>query len=437
MKSNKSTYYIFGIGFFLLAFTLTFLDKNVLDIAFGIGELILSIMIFSIVFVSHKYIVNKGFVFIGFGYLFIFMLSLLSIIGNNVGGLTNILDYDYNQFMLISRLLEIGLFILGLTLYFEKKKLKLKKMLQIGLSIFVISVIVLLGFSIFPSTNNTYEIDLLYKLSLVFLIIGYISVITIMYLKRNKLHSDIIMLTIMFALYILSSALSLLVLQAEIIASIIHMSRFGGLFIFLFFVFKEGLKNPMVVAQLEVEDTREKLVELSRIDELTMIANRRFLFENLDKSFRLAKRETHSIVLLMVDIDDFNGYNDVFGHLHGDSILRRVAQTISRSCKRPLDFVGRYGGEEFLVVLPNSDFDGAMIVSNRILDSIRDLRITHYKYEKKFLTVSIGFGVLAPDKGDEIDDVIKVADEYLYKVKNTGKDAVMGTVIEKGEENNE
>jgi diguanylate cyclase (GGDEF)-like protein len=164
-----------------------------------------------------------------------------------------------------------------------------------------------------------------------------------------------------------------------------------------------------------------------------MIANRRFLFENLKKSFRLAKREQHSIAFLMVDIDDFKYYNDLFGHLHGDSVLKRVAKAVATASKRPLDFTGRYGGEEFLVVLPNSDFDGACIVSQRILKAVQDLRIKHYKKADKFLSVSVGFSVIRPTQDDTIDDVIAVADEYLYKVKGTGKNHYMGTTMTKGE----
>ena len=319
--------------------------------------------------------------------------------------------------------------------YFNRSEIRYGRTIIIELIMFIGLVLYLTNSSIYPLTT---EVDLMNQVvfyqSIIFVVL-YGVILGVIFLRKTNLHGHSLLVLSMFIVYLLSEAARLV--DVSYVMTLSYMLRSTGMIFFVYFLYIEGVKNPLVIACEEVEKSRDKLLELSRIDELTMIANRRYLFENIEKSFRLAKREDHSICFLMIDIDDFKGYNDTFGHLKGDSILQRVAKAVTKACKRPLDFAGRYGGEEFLVVLPNSDFESAMTVANRIMKNIRELRVVHFKDEKKFLSVSIGFSVINPAQNDKVDLAISIADEFLYKVKGTGKNGVMGTIIEEGDKDNE
>ncbi|MCL2087933.1 MAG: diguanylate cyclase [Oscillospiraceae bacterium] len=171
--------------------------------------------------------------------------------------------------------------------------------------------------------------------------------------------------------------------------------------------------------------------ELARIDlllkvhydSLTNIHNRRYLDENFGRIIRKLSRSGGTISVIMADIDNFKQFNDTYGHDEGDVCLRIVAQTLRESVTREDDFVVRYGGEEFCVVLPNTDKDGAEIVARKIIENIRELKIKNENSKvSEYLTISVGFTtgkVLHTQSGD---DYIKRADEALYVSKHNGRD---------------
>jgi diguanylate cyclase (GGDEF)-like protein len=126
--------------------------------------------------------------------------------------------------------------------------------------------------------------------------------------------------------------------------------------------------------------------------------------------------------ILMIDIDNFKKYNDTYGHQEGDVCLRKIAQAIKKSCNRPRDLVGRYGGEEFIVFLPNTDIKGVIVVANRILKNIRNLKIPHESSPTAdVVTVSIGALSIPCDKNTELDMHVFMADNLLYKAKKNGR----------------
>jgi len=214
---------------------------------------------------------------------------------------------------------------------------------------------------------------------------------------------------------------------------LLYSWKLASLLVLFDLIIKIGIKKPFQEAFAELEAKNNLLYDLSRIDELTNVPNRRSLFESLDKTLRFSKREKQTMVVLMIDIDDFKGYNDTFGHLHGDSILIRVANAINKECKRPLDFSGRYGGEEFLVVLPNSDFEAGRVLCERIIKSIRELRIVRFDKEDQFLSVSIGYASISPTVETTTDYPLLEADNQLYKVKESGKNNYLGINLDQGE----
>ena len=157
-------------------------------------------------------------------------------------------------------------------------------------------------------------------------------------------------------------------------------------------------------------------------DALTGIHNRRFFNESMKRIISSLSRSCGLLSLLMIDIDFFKRYNDTYGHVEGDKCLKIVAQTLFRSITRADDFVVRYGGEEFVLVLPNTDEQGAQLIADKLLENIRNCNIPHEQNDAaKCLTISIGVTTGKVLHTHNADDFVKRADELLYKSKQSGR----------------
>ena len=174
--------------------------------------------------------------------------------------------------------------------------------------------------------------------------------------------------------------------------------------------------------RLQLEESNEELQRLTCLDSLTGISNRRRFDEFVEKECLRSAREGSPLAILLIDIDNFKPYNDNYGHLAGDSCLRKVAEAFNRAVQRPADLVARYGGEEFAAVLPNTDVEGAMILAEQLHTAIRDLKITHDHSEvTNIITISIGIACKVANLAESPTDLIGIADEALYEAKKTGK----------------
>lgn len=157
-------------------------------------------------------------------------------------------------------------------------------------------------------------------------------------------------------------------------------------------------------------------------DSLTNIPNRRQFDEVLTKEYKRAVREAKPISLLVIDIDEFKLYNDHFGHIMGDDCLRKVGRALARCQHRATDFVGRYGGEEFVAVLPDTDESGALHMAQSMLDAVRDLQVPQAPdAQRKCVTVSIGAATCAADLTHTPKELLECADALLYEAKNGGR----------------
>lgn len=181
------------------------------------------------------------------------------------------------------------------------------------------------------------------------------------------------------------------------------------------------LKKDLIGKNKELEKANENLRKLSITDPLTSIHNRRYFDEVFSDEFRRASRLNIPISLAIIDIDYFKEYNDIYGHIAGDNSLRNVAQKINSQVQRTGDFAARYGGDEFAVVLPNTNLDGASVVCARILDSVRDLKIPHMFSSKGILTISIGIASCSDFDNLGAEDLVNMADQALYKAKAKGR----------------
>ena len=175
----------------------------------------------------------------------------------------------------------------------------------------------------------------------------------------------------------------------------------------------------------KLEAANQELQRLVSIDGLTQMANRRCLDEYLDQECKRASREQIPISLVLCDIDFFKNYNDNYGHQEGDHCLQEVAQAISKSTNRPANLVARYGGEEFVIVLPNTDAQGSINVAIRATEVMRSLKLPHsHSKVAPYVTISCGVATLLPSQEFEPTDLLKAADQALYKAKAEGRNCV-------------
>jgi diguanylate cyclase (GGDEF)-like protein len=164
------------------------------------------------------------------------------------------------------------------------------------------------------------------------------------------------------------------------------------------------------------------LAWLSQTDPLTGITNRRGLDERLATEIQRAARFGHSLSIALIDVDDFKRVNDTYGHAAGDQVLRRLATLLVREL-RTIDVIGRYGGEEFLVILPETDLDGAATAAARLLTAVRT-DAHRYLGRGSNITVSIGIAAFERD-GRTSAELLDAADRALYQAKRRGKDQVV------------
>jgi diguanylate cyclase (GGDEF)-like protein len=171
-----------------------------------------------------------------------------------------------------------------------------------------------------------------------------------------------------------------------------------------------------------IEIQKQKLEQLSMLDGLTGIANRRALDIRLKHDIELSVRQKSCVSLLLMDIDCFKLYNDNYGHLQGDQCLKDVSKVIADSLHRESDFVARFGGEEFVCVLPNTDSKGAQDIAIHIIEQLKHKALPHkYSNVADYVTISIGIATSQPNTFLTPEALINHADTALYNAKKTGK----------------
>lgn len=207
-----------------------------------------------------------------------------------------------------------------------------------------------------------------------------------------------------------------------------------GVFIELF-VQKEALRQKTLefdqkLAELEelqqqLEETNEQLLMLSTTDGLTGLMNKRKYEEIFRDEWQRASRTNTCLSLVMMDIDHFKSYNDSFGHHTGDDCLRTVADALSKMELRQLDKVARIGGEEFAIVLPDTDKEGAELVAERVRTTIEALQIPHSSESARlWVTASLGFSTIWPTKDLNPRSLVEAADNALYESKRRSRNCV-------------
>jgi diguanylate cyclase (GGDEF)-like protein/PAS domain S-box-containing protein len=209
------------------------------------------------------------------------------------------------------------------------------------------------------------------------------------------------------------------------IRDVVHVVRDddGNVLALIGFMFdiseRKRTEEQLLKLQRELED-------LSFRDGLTAVANRRHFDNQFEVEWKSSRRNQAPLSLALIDIDFFKQYNDTYGHVRGDECLKRVAKALGTRVSRPRDMLARFGGEEFALILPETDAPGAQHIAKQCLEAIAGEGITHDRSEvAKVVTISVGIGTIVPSADDELTRFLYEVDRCLYRATQSGRNRMI------------
>ena len=185
-----------------------------------------------------------------------------------------------------------------------------------------------------------------------------------------------------------------------------------------------SLRRRHLLQQLDT--AHDRLQKISRVDGLTGVFNRHHVQEYLEQAWRRAAHEGSEIAVILIDVDHFKKYNDFYGHQAGDTCLQQVAQAIKGALRRPTDVVARFGGEEFIAVLPSTDAAMASQAAERVRHAVEALQRPHEASDTaRVVTASVGVANCRATPVRESSTLVEAADQSLYRAKHAGRNRVV------------
>jgi len=190
--------------------------------------------------------------------------------------------------------------------------------------------------------------------------------------------------------------------------------------------FKANVVVARVLTHLELIQQRKILNEIAHIDALTGVSNRREMDAILAQELLANERDNNQLAVVLIDIDYFKDFNDNYGHGAGDIALKKVAASFKEVLHRPRDFIARFGGEEFVIILPDIDLNGVKMVLNNINQSLAAKEIKH-EFSQTFNLLTISLGAVLIDGKTKLtpENVLNKADQLLYKAKHQGRNQMV------------
>jgi diguanylate cyclase (GGDEF)-like protein len=189
--------------------------------------------------------------------------------------------------------------------------------------------------------------------------------------------------------------------------------------------FHASIVKARVKLHLQLARQCQLLEELANIDPLTSLGNRRKFDQTIELEWLAARRDGSSLAVLMIDIDYFKQYNDQYGHPAGDNVLQQVGTVLSQQFVRPRDFVARFGGEEFVIILPNTSGDAVIEKMAECCQAVAALNIVNHNAIDDVLTISIGGTSTVFNSDLSVEQLVKAADEQLYESKRAGRNRAL------------
>ncbi len=191
--------------------------------------------------------------------------------------------------------------------------------------------------------------------------------------------------------------------------------------------FSPEIVKARVRTHLTLKSQADRLANLSAMDDLTGLPNRRRFNQRLEEEWGRGARADDPLTVVMMDVDHFKQFNDNYGHGAGDDCLRRVAQALDGVVHRTADLVARYGGEEFAAILPATGIEDGMQVGERFRQAVESLCLEHgHSPTGRHITISVGVATQVPEAGGESGTLLEAADRKLYAAKNKGRNCVQG-----------
>ena len=188
--------------------------------------------------------------------------------------------------------------------------------------------------------------------------------------------------------------------------------------------FNKSIVKARIKTHLQMAEYVRTIEKLCMLDGLTGLPNRRGFDTRMGAEWGRAFREQKPLGLIMLDIDKFKVYNDTYGHPQGDLLLLAIADVLTKTLNRPTDFASRWGGEEFIILLPDTDIEGTLKVAEQIRINVRNTMVPLADGKITSATVSLGAISVVPGDNDSAAGFIAEADKLLYNAKNTGRDRV-------------
>ena len=388
-----------------------------------IFSICIAFTVFLITWNSNNYLKNNYLILIGISYFFIGVIDLFHTMSYK--GMQIFKDYDYyaNQLWIAARYFESIILLISFTSLKYKKKVNVYVIFSICAVITTLIMLSIFLWKSFPICFVDGQGLTNFKKYSEY-IICLIIIVSIFVLTKNKdafegkVYGFIclsmvctIVSELAFTIYIDNYGFSNLVGH--------YFKIFSFYFIYKSIIVK-GIQEPYEIIFREMKETEQKLVQQNLIlknqailDGLTGLFNHRHLYERLEEEIKMCSRNNNTFVIMMLDIDHFKNINDTWGHITGDKILKELSQML-RESTRQTDLVGRYGGEEFLIVLLETNLNKGFEVAEKIRRAIEFREFT----DRIHLTVSIGIEVYS---GENASEIIKKADEKLYVAKNSGR----------------
>ncbi len=385
--------------------------------------------VFVITINTQKYFKNKYMIYIGISYFFIALLDLFHTLTYKGMPIYQHLNYPANQLWIAARYYESIMLLLAFG-YFYGRELNIRRTYVINTIVTVVILSTILVFQIFPDCYIE-GVGLTPFKKISEYIISGILITTMVFIWKNKKDyskKQYVYLNIVLISTIISELLFTFYISNYGISNLFghYFKVISFIFVYLLII-QEGLRDPYSLIFKELEEKRLELEQLADYDPLTNLPNRRSLIHRFETIWLQARRDKKEISTFLIDIDDFKDFNDAFGHSHGDEILIAMSKILHSSCRRPLDIVSRHGGEEFVIVFYDCNYEGAEQKAKEIHNLISTL--DYKNLENKQLTVSIGFTTTKYIKELSLTEIIKKSDEQMYNAKEQGKNRTSGVII--------
>ena len=390
-------------------------------------SIVIGFSTFIFIWNSRAHVENSFYIIIGISFLFISLLDVAHTLTYHGLGIFPGIDANPpTQFWVAARSIQAVSCVIALLCMRRKPNIPIA---FVGYSIVTGGLIVLITLGIFPEFFIIGEGLTSSKVAAELLIISIMGIASVLLVRKQKEFApELFRLTI--AAFVLMIAAEVFFTSYQDLNGYMnmagHLMKVTAYYLIYLSIIDVGLCRPRVILHTQLEEALAKTYIQATTDMLTQISNRRHFYEQFNHEFYRSIRYSHPLSVMMVDIDDFKKINDTWGHLTGDAVLTSIAN-LMRQQLRTVDLIGRFGGEEFVLALPDTTAEQSAIVAERIRARIEGFRFLvgpSLPNQVFRLTVSIGIGQRT-ENTIRPDDLIDCADRAMYQAKHQGKNRVI------------